>query len=193
MTEARLHAVSSRNMYSEHGLEATMSPAIGLVCHAVAVTILAVDWILALAPGFGSTAAGLALAAQQIMTALGLAALAGPQGRACGDVAKLLLAAVLGLVYLGFMTYLVFWYGDLPVRAAWYSLRAHGPWFVVLLASLASLLLFERLVLEINQAGLSWLTILKKREAFRIAFDGFDVDLVTAFDEADIVHQALNL
>src|SRR5678815_2848053 len=34
--------------------------------------------------------------------------------------------------------------------------------------------LFERLVLEINQAGLSWLTILQKREAFRRAFDGFD-------------------
>jgi DNA-3-methyladenine glycosylase I len=34
--------------------------------------------------------------------------------------------------------------------------------------------LFERLVLEINQAGLSWLTILKKREAFRKAYDRFD-------------------
>jgi DNA-3-methyladenine glycosylase I len=34
--------------------------------------------------------------------------------------------------------------------------------------------LFERLVLEINQAGFSWLTILKKREAFRRAYDGFD-------------------
>ncbi|HEV2085341.1 MAG TPA: DNA-3-methyladenine glycosylase I, partial [Gemmatimonadales bacterium] len=34
--------------------------------------------------------------------------------------------------------------------------------------------LFERLMLEINQAGLSWLTVLKKREAFRLAFAGFD-------------------
>jgi DNA-3-methyladenine glycosylase I len=41
--------------------------------------------------------------------------------------------------------------------------------------------LFERLVLEINQAGLSWLTILKKREAFRAAFDGFDIDKVAAY------------
>lgn len=45
--------------------------------------------------------------------------------------------------------------------------------------------LFERLVLEINQAGLSWLTVLKKREAFRTAFRGFDVDAVAAFGEAD--------
>ena len=41
--------------------------------------------------------------------------------------------------------------------------------------------LFERLVLEINQAGLSWLTILKKRDAFRVAFDGFVVDKVAAY------------
>ena len=41
--------------------------------------------------------------------------------------------------------------------------------------------LFERLVLEINQAGLSWLTVLRKREAFSKAFDGFDVDRVAAY------------
>lgn len=45
--------------------------------------------------------------------------------------------------------------------------------------------LFERLVLEINQAGLSWLTILKKRAAFRAAFADFDVDRVAAFGPAD--------
>src|SRR4051794_2711123 len=44
--------------------------------------------------------------------------------------------------------------------------------------------LFERLVLEINQAGLSWLTILKKRDAFREAFGGFDIDRVARFTEA---------
>lgn len=42
--------------------------------------------------------------------------------------------------------------------------------------------LFERLVLEINQAGLSWLTILKKREAFALAFSGFSVEKVARFD-----------
>ncbi len=45
--------------------------------------------------------------------------------------------------------------------------------------------LLERLVLEINQAGLSWLTILKKREAFFAAFKGFDVDKVAEFGESD--------
>jgi DNA-3-methyladenine glycosylase I len=41
--------------------------------------------------------------------------------------------------------------------------------------------LFERLVLEINQAGLSWLTILKKRDAFRRAYDGFDPEVVARY------------
>ncbi len=45
--------------------------------------------------------------------------------------------------------------------------------------------LFERLTLEINQAGLSWLTILNKREAFRHAFRGFDVDRVARFGARD--------
>jgi len=45
--------------------------------------------------------------------------------------------------------------------------------------------LFERLVLEINQAGLSWLTILKKRDAFRRAYDGFDIDVVAEYGDRD--------
>ncbi len=45
--------------------------------------------------------------------------------------------------------------------------------------------LFERLILEINQAGLSWATILKKRAALRQAYSGFDIDLVAAYGEPD--------
>jgi DNA-3-methyladenine glycosylase I len=45
--------------------------------------------------------------------------------------------------------------------------------------------LFERLMLEINQAGLSWLTILKKREGFRNAYAGFEVDKVARFGDKD--------
>jgi DNA-3-methyladenine glycosylase I len=46
--------------------------------------------------------------------------------------------------------------------------------------------LFERLILEINQAGLSWETVLKKREGFQKAYDGFDVDKVAAYGEEDV-------
>ena len=45
--------------------------------------------------------------------------------------------------------------------------------------------LFERLLLEINQAGLSWETILKKREGFRKAYSGFSVDKVARYGEKD--------
>ncbi|HEX7490734.1 MAG TPA: DNA-3-methyladenine glycosylase I [Candidatus Limnocylindrales bacterium] len=45
--------------------------------------------------------------------------------------------------------------------------------------------LFERLALECFQAGLAWVTILRKREAFRQAFDGFDPVLVSGYGEAD--------
>lgn len=45
--------------------------------------------------------------------------------------------------------------------------------------------LFERLVLEIMQAGLSWETILKRREGMRAAFAGYDVDTVAEWGEAD--------
>jgi DNA-3-methyladenine glycosylase I len=45
--------------------------------------------------------------------------------------------------------------------------------------------LFERLALESFQAGLSWSTILRKREAFRSAFDGFDPSVVAAYEDAD--------
>jgi DNA-3-methyladenine glycosylase I len=46
--------------------------------------------------------------------------------------------------------------------------------------------LFERLCLEAFQSGLSWLTILRKREAFRAAFGAFEIDTVAAFGEADV-------
>jgi DNA-3-methyladenine glycosylase I len=46
--------------------------------------------------------------------------------------------------------------------------------------------LFERITLEAFQSGLSWLTILRKREAFRAAFGGFDPDAVAAFGQPDI-------
>src|SRR3954468_5749998 len=45
--------------------------------------------------------------------------------------------------------------------------------------------LFERMCLEAFQSGLSWITILRKRESFRAAFDGFVIAKVAAFSDAD--------
>ena len=51
--------------------------------------------------------------------------------------------------------------------------------------------LFELLILESFQAGLAWITVLKKREAFREAFDGFDINKVAAYD-ADKIQELLS-
>jgi DNA-3-methyladenine glycosylase I len=46
--------------------------------------------------------------------------------------------------------------------------------------------LFGRLLLEINQAGLSWTTVLRKAEHFARAYDGFDIDRIAAYGEDDV-------
>jgi DNA-3-methyladenine glycosylase I len=45
--------------------------------------------------------------------------------------------------------------------------------------------LFGRLILEINQAGLSWETVLKKEESFRKAYNNFDIQAIAAYTEKD--------
>jgi DNA-3-methyladenine glycosylase I len=45
--------------------------------------------------------------------------------------------------------------------------------------------LFERMTLEAFQSGLAWITILRKRESFRRAFDGFSIEKVAAYSDAD--------
>ena len=52
--------------------------------------------------------------------------------------------------------------------------------------------LFEFLILEGAQAGLSWITVLKKREAYREAFDGFDFNKVALYDDAKIEELMVN-
>lgn len=46
--------------------------------------------------------------------------------------------------------------------------------------------MFEKIALEGFQAGLSWITILKKRDAFRELFQGFDIDTVAGYDDGDV-------
>lgn len=45
---------------------------------------------------------------------------------------------------------------------------------------------FEFLLLECMQAGLSWITILRKRENYRIAFDGFDYRSIACYDDSKV-------
>lgn len=78
---------------------------------------------------------------------------------------------------------------EAPVRCAWVSDDAtyrhyhDTEWGVPCFDEHA---LFECLTLEGAQAGLSWLTILRKREGYSRAFAGFDPERVAAFDDADV-------
>ena len=72
------------------------------------------------------------------------------------------------------------WCGDDPLYVAYHDLE----WGVPVRDDRT---LFEFLTLEGAQAGLSWATILKKREGYRRAFAGFDPERVAGFDESDVV------
>ncbi|MBL6458730.1 hypothetical protein JMJ55_25680 [Belnapia sp. T6] len=120
-------------------------PGIGapaLILHAVAVTLLGLDWILALEPPFRSTAFPMWLGVTQVLAALAWAALLRPEPRGgqgkAGDLAGLLLAAALGAAYLGFAQYLVAWYGNLKPRADWYLPRQEMPWLLLELGAIAA-------------------------------------------------------
>jgi DNA-3-methyladenine glycosylase I len=72
-----------------------------------------------------------------------------------------------------------FWHGNLPDYLAYHDHEWGRP-------MADDTRLFEKICLEGFQSGLSWLTILRKRENFRAAFEGFDFDRVARFTEADV-------
>jgi DNA-3-methyladenine glycosylase I len=71
------------------------------------------------------------------------------------------------------------WHGGDPLYEAYHD----GEWGRPVLSDAG---LFERIALEGFQAGLSWITILRKREAFRRAFSEFSPAVVAAFDDGDV-------
>ncbi|WP_150911947.1 DNA-3-methyladenine glycosylase I [Marinobacter halotolerans] len=71
------------------------------------------------------------------------------------------------------------WCGDDPIYVAYHD----NVWGVPEYDSLA---LFEKLCLDGQQAGLSWLTILKKQGTYRAAYDGFDPECIVRYDEQKI-------
>lgn len=76
-----------------------------------------------------------------------------------------------------------FWYCDVAPGHEWHQ-PYHDDVYGYPVAD--DNLLFERLVLEMNQAGLSWLTILKKEAAFRQAFGGFEIAKVARYGDKQI-------
>lgn len=108
------------------GASATFA-GVTLALYAWLVTPVATDWLMAGEPGHSVSAAGMMLFVQQIAAACAMALVAGWGGeRLRGDLAKLLVAAALGLCYLAYMDYLVIWFGNLPGRVPFYAARG-GP------------------------------------------------------------------
>ena len=71
------------------------------------------------------------------------------------------------------------WAGDIPIYIDYHDNEWGRPVH-------DDIKLFEMLILEGMQAGLSWITVLKKREAFREAFDGFDPHKIALYDDTKI-------
>ncbi len=113
---------------------------LSIAFYAMSVNFAAIDWIMSLEPHWSSTTFGAMFAITQIALALGLLVVtdAGSSFGPRDDLAKLLLAAVLGLVYMQFMQFLVQWSGNLPDKVAYYVLRSEFLWKAV--AILAALL-----------------------------------------------------
>jgi hypothetical protein len=132
-----------------------LAGAVGLTVHAFVIGLIGVDWILSLQPEFWSSSFGATLAFTQFAAALAWVALVAGGERDAGglrDLAGMLLATLLGLTYLNFISFLVIWYGNVPDRVFWFSFRDRWPWSLIaglafVFGSVAPILLlfFERI------------------------------------------------
>lgn len=118
----------------------SLAAGLGLAFHGLVVSFVAIDWILSVDPHFVSTAFAATIAIQQVLAALAWAAVCAPEkpdAAATADLGSFLIGALLGVVYLGLMSYVVIWYGDLPEKAVWYLRRGAGGWTWTIVAGFA--------------------------------------------------------
>jgi hypothetical protein len=102
-----------------------------LLALSIITNIIPVDWIVSTQPGFYSSGFGFGFGIEEMLAALALAALLGPQGddrRECHDLAGLILTMLLGFIYFFYMQFTIIWYGNIPEKTAWYSIRGRFPW-----------------------------------------------------------------
>ncbi|WP_439393429.1 hypothetical protein ACRQ5Q_29395 [Bradyrhizobium sp. PMVTL-01] len=120
------------------GLGGRLLAGLGLAFFGLTISMVAVDWFLSIEPHYVSTAFASMIAIQQLLAALavlGVVGIGNVGGRARSDIGKLLMATLLGVVYLAYMTFVVAWYGDLPHKAAWFLKRGTDAWASVLIAT----------------------------------------------------------
>lgn len=103
--------------------------ALALVFHLAATTVLGFDWLQSLQASFSSTAFGFHWMVLQVLSALAWSCSLRPARREVApDIAGLLMAVCLAALYLGFVQFLVVWYGNLPAKVAWYLPRQDMGW-----------------------------------------------------------------
>jgi hypothetical protein len=123
------------------GFGSRLLAGLGLAFFGLTISLVSVDWYLSLEPHYEATAFAAMIAIQQLLAALAVTAVIGPptiEGKVAGDVGGLLIATLLGVVYLELMTFVVAWYGDQPDKAAWFLKRASAGWLSVLLLALVA-------------------------------------------------------
>lgn len=123
------------------GLGSRLLAGLGLAFFGLTISLVAVDWYLSLEPRYVATAFAAMIAIQQLLAALAVTAVIGPpaiDGRVAGDLGALLIATLLGVVYLELMTFVVAWYGDLPEKAIWFLQRSGPAWLSVLIAAIVA-------------------------------------------------------
>jgi hypothetical protein len=127
--------------------------ALGLITHLIIVTFVPADWILTIEPGSVSAGFGFGFGIEQLFAALAFAAILAPQspGRATGDLAGLMVTTLLATVYFFYMAFIITWYGNIPDKVHWYTIRAGDGWAV------------EMLVAFVLAAALPFLAILYPR------------------------------
>lgn len=122
------------------GIGSRLLAGLGLAFFGLTISLIAVDWYLSLEPHYVSSTFAAMIAIQQLLAALAVTAVIGTpsiDGKAAGDIGGLLIATLLGVVYLELMTFVVAWYGDLPEKAAWFLKRAGSGWVAVLITAIA--------------------------------------------------------
>ncbi len=137
---------------------------LGLAFFGLTISLVAVDWYLSLYPRYVSSAFAAMIAVQQMLAALALTAVLSPaelRGKAVGDIGGLMIATLLGVVYLEYMSFVVAWYGDLPLKAEWVLKRGSPVWAGVLIAAfiVGALLPFAMLLVKSVRTSRSGLRI----------------------------------
>jgi hypothetical protein len=144
------------------GLGSRLLAGLGLAFFGLTISLVAVDWYLSLEPHYVASSFAALIAIQQLLAALAVTGLLDPpavDGKVAEDLGGLLIATLLGVVYIEFMTFVIAWYGDLPDKTEWFLKRAGTVWISILITALVigALLPFGMLMVKAvrrNRRGL---------------------------------------